>query len=197
MKKTIHSILILGASSLLLACGGGSGGDNASVPATASNNTTKYLGSWNSSCALHDSIKANGATAYVIRNLDFTASSSTTLSGQFTMKVYGANDTTCKSSTLGSMSKSLVVTLSGFGTGAGGSDKVDLVMQSYAISGETVTLTQNGNTLSFASGLTKGGTSKDLVLAANNTLRWGDSSGTTTSYPTALSTDPSAVFTKQ
>ena len=133
----------------------------------------------------------------MIRNLNLTTSSSTAVSGHLTFNVYAANDTNCKSSVMGSLSKALVINVTALGTGAGNSDKVDIVMQNYALSANTVTLTQNGNSIVYGDGLSKGGTSKDIVLLANNTLRWGDGSGTTTTYPNALSTDPSGVFTKQ
>lgn len=116
------------------------------------------------------------------------------------MKVYGANDTTCKLPSFEPlMSKNMDVTLAGVGTGAGGSDKVDVVMENRSMSGETVTVTQVGSGISivYSDGLTKGGNYKDLLLLSNNSLRWGDNSGTATTYPNALSVGPSEVFTKQ
>jgi hypothetical protein len=198
MLKIAQLTLMLLTAATLVACGGGSSDPSSSQPpASTTLATAKYLGTWNSICD-GDDITVNGSTgSNVISSFEFTANTATTFSGTLKTKVYARADITC-STLIATLSQAVAVTVDSAGSGAGGSDKVTLVIQNSAISGSTVTISSGSNTVVYPNGRTLGTTDKDILLASATTLRYGeDSALDANGYPLALDTNINGFLTKQ
>jgi hypothetical protein len=203
MLKIAQFTLTLLATCTIIGCGGGTSSSTSASALPSYPTTAKYLGTWNAICDSEGDIKANGFPgSYTVTSLELTGNTATTVTGKNKLKVYGYNDSNCSGALLGTMERSMTVTIDSAASGPSGSDKVGVVIQNSAISGNSVTLTSGSNSVIYTSGRTLGQSYKDIALATATTIKTSDpftdpSSLNNVSYPTALDTTGYAVYTKQ
>ncbi len=213
MQTNFHSRFLgaVFATLTLAACGGGS-------DSTASSNIAKYVGTWQSGCSqdtrFADTSNGNKG-AYVKSSFVAKENSSSILGLKLTQSVYAATDTTCSnavqatitrtglsdsSSTISPATKTMST---GFGVNTwtylgaltlGGvvTDKFDLSLAKLFNSNAVTTL----GTIQFNTADFPAATGKIALYLSGATLKTGAGSSATAD-PTALSTDPGAIFTKQ
>lgn len=214
-------ITVACAAIFLSACGGGGGsGSSDSSTSGGIDYASKYVGTWKSNCfitSIYKDTSNSNAFAYVTRTFVISKSSNTKLSSLTTDTVYGSTDTTCTGSvfatitktgqntgafTLSNSTKTITsslgetsLTYAGAANiaGASGAENFDVVEASlYTSSNATLTV---GN-IQLSTADVVGGSAKNAIYLNGTTLQLGQSTGNT-SYPTALNSTPSAIFTKQ
>lgn len=196
MKKSSRVFLIAGASALLFACGGGD-----KSPTSNTLLTDKYKGTWVSPCSQDSGITISGVASNTTGTHTIPASvNNAQFSSTFSIKVYAAADTQCTGSALSTIDFSVGTIIDGFGTGAGGSDKITVSSQPGTINGSTFTTNGSvtiGNIVYSAGTFSAITVHKDLALVTATTLKFGDGTETASTYPTGLETAADNIFTKK
>lgn len=217
MKKPTLFLSTLIAA-FLTACGGG----GSSSQQMETDYVSKYVGTWKTACwtasIYQDTAVTPSANAYLTRSLTFTKTSGSVLSLSATDTVYGSTDTTCSgavqatvtrtgqntnSSNISTPTKTMtsslgVNTATYVGTGALGAvtgDRFDAVQAAlYSVSNATLTI--GTISLNAADFLAASGKVAYYLNTAGTTLTSG-TGATASTYPNALGTGLSQIFTKQ
>jgi hypothetical protein len=215
MKKTALFLSTFTVA-LLTACGGG--GSSTATPET--DYVSKYIGTWKTACwtasIYQDTSVTPSASAYLTRTLAITKTSGSMISFSSTDTVYASTDTTCSGTvqaqvvktglnTAGystSVATKTVTTSFGLNTGtyagtvalgAVTGDKMDMV-EAPLYSNNNTTLSMG--TISFNTSNFAGGSGKGAMYLSGTTLTMG-TGATASTYPTALQTHASGIYTKQ
>jgi hypothetical protein len=214
--KIITFFITSVAVALLTACGGG----GSSAPAAETDYVSKYVGTWKTACwtasIYQDTAVTPAANAYLTRTLVFTKTSGSMLALSATDTVYSSADTTCSGTIQAAITRTGLNTASyttnatnktvtsSFGPntstyvgtvalGAVMGDKLDGV-EAPLYSNNNANLSMG--TISFSTANFTGGSGKIAFYLNGTTLTMG-TGATASTYPNALQTHASGIFTKQ
>ena len=212
MRNSSVSLFAISAVTALAlsACGGGGGGTPvaaapapapAPAPPTAAQASDKYTGTWRGICTLSDVKQGSstGALVYQRGAVTFAATGPTTSNVVLAVAYFAPTDTTCAQASVGSLTtNNNTFRVDGTTVIAGNTvDKVTVVGVAAfpGLSGGTG-ITING--LNYPNRYNTGSTDKNLAYVSGTTITPDDDGvRDAAGYPTALSTSPSAVLTKQ